>query len=167
MNKFSALSVIITLVLCCAIVQECLAQSPKTEFRATWFTTHYGIDWPKTRASSATTITKQQQEMTNILDQLQAGNMNATCFQARPVADAFYRSSYEPWSHILTGKRGQDPGYDPLAYAVEQAHARGMELHAWVNPFRYEITAGERTTAINNGRYRSHTHRPPRLAADL
>ena len=151
MNKFSALSVIITLVLCCAIVQECLAQSPKTEFRATWFTTHYGIDWPKTRASSATTITKQQQEMTTILDQLQAGNMNATCFQARPVADAFYRSSYEPWSHILTGKRGQDPGYDPLAYAVEQAHARGMELHAWVNPFRYEITAGERTTAINNG----------------
>lgn len=127
------------------------AQSPKTEFRATWFTTHYGIDWPKTKATSSANITKQKKEMTDILDALKAGNMNATCFQARPVADAFYQSSYEPWSHILTGKRGQNPGYDPLAYAVEQAHARGMELHAWVNPFRYEITAGERTSAINNG----------------
>ena len=127
------------------------AQSPKTEFRATWFTTHYGIDWPKTKATTSANVTKQQKEMTDILDALQAGNMNATCFQARPVADAFYRSSYEPWSNILTGKRGQDPGYDPLAYAVQQAHKRGMELHAWVNPFRYEITAGERTAAINNG----------------
>lgn len=138
-------------VLCLWTVTTLSAQSPKTEFRATWFTTHYGIDWPKTKATSSANITKQKKEMTDILDALKAGNMNATCFQARPVADAFYQSSYEPWSHILTGKRGQNPGYDPLAYAVEQAHARGMELHAWVNPFRYEITAGERTSAINNG----------------
>lgn len=139
------------LALGCLFAQGAWAQSPKTEFRATWFTTHYGIDWPKTKATSSANITKQKKEMTDILDALQAGNMNATCFQARPVADAFYQSSYEPWSHILTGKRGQNPGYDPLAYAVEQAHLRGMELHAWVNPFRYEITAGERTSAISSG----------------
>ena len=126
-------------------------QSPKTEFRATWFTTHYGIDWPKTKATSSANITKQKKEMTDIFDALVAGNMNATCMQVRPVSDAFYRSSYEPWSHILTGTRGKDPGYDPLAYAIEQAHARGLELHAWVNPFRYEITASERTNAISNG----------------
>lgn len=143
--------VLFALLVCALSVQVIWAQSPKTEFRATWFTTHYGIDWPKTKATTSANITKQKQEMTAILDQLKAGNMNATCFQARPVSDAFYQSSYEPWSHILTGKRGKNPGYDPLAYAVEQAHARGMELHAWVNPFRYEINAGERTTAINNG----------------
>lgn len=139
------------LLLLCLIGMQMLAQSPKREFRATWFTTHYGIDWPKTQATSSSTRTAQKTEMTNLLDTMLAGNLNAACFQVRPVADAFYKSSYEPWSHILTGKRGKDPGYDPLTYAVEQAHRRGMELHAWVNPFRYEINAGERTTAIQNG----------------
>lgn len=139
------------LALGCLFAQGAWAQGPKTEFRATWFTTHYGIDWPKTKATSSANITKQKKEMTDIFDALVAGNMNATCMQVRPVSDAFYRSSYEPWSHILTGTRGKDPGYDPLAYAIEQAHARGLELHAWVNPFRYEITASERTNAISNG----------------
>ena len=139
------------LALGCLLVQTSWAQSPKTEFRATWFTTHYGIDWPKTKATSSTNITKQKKEMTDIFDQMQAGNLNAACMQVRPVCDAFYQSSYEPWSHILTGTRGKNPGYDPLAYAVQEAHARGMELLAWVNPFRYEINAEERVTAINNG----------------
>ena len=139
------------LALGCLLAQTSWAQSPKTEFRATWFTTHYGIDWPKTKATSSTNITKQKKEMTDIFDQMQAGNLNAACMQVRPVCDAFYQSSYEPWSHILTGTRGKNPGYDPLAYAVQEAHARGMELLAWVNPFRYEINAEERVTAINNG----------------
>ena len=127
------------------------AETPKREFRATWFTTHYAIDWPHTKAGSASNTSQQQKEMTGIFDKLQRGNMNAVCFQARPVADAYYRSSYEPWGINLTGVRGKDPGYDPLAYAVQEAHKRGMELHAWVNPFRYEVKAGERTTAIGNG----------------
>lgn len=135
-----------------SLTVSAVADSPKREFRATWFTTHYGIDWPKTKATSSSTITTQKKEMTDIFDKLQRGNMNAVCFQARPVSDAFYQSSYEPWSHILTGTRGKNPGYDPLAYAVQEAHKRGMELHAWVNPFRYEVTAGERTTAISNGK---------------
>ncbi len=119
------------------------AESPKREFRATWVTTHYGIDWPKTKATSAAGVEAQKKELIAILKKLQAAHMNAFTFQVRPVADAFYKSSYEPWSDQLTGTRGQDPGYDPLAFAIEEAHKRGMELHAWVNPYRYEIHADD------------------------
>ncbi len=127
--------------------------SPKREFRATWFTTHYAIDWPKTRITNGTQeqINRQKKEMTDILDSLLAGNLNAACMQVRPLSDAYYKSSYEPWGVNLTGVRGKDPGYDPLAFAVRECHARGMELHAWVNPFRYEVTAGEYEKAVNNG----------------
>lgn len=126
------------------------AQNPSREFRAAWFTTLLNIDWPKTPIDSVCpdAIAVQQAEMTAILDQLQAGNINAVCFQARPSADALYDSSLEPWSPVLTGVRGMTPGYDPLAYAIQEAHRRGMELHAWVNPFRYERNAGERVLDI-------------------
>lgn len=140
-------------ILCIALIVSavCLFQpssyaagNPKREFRATWLTTHYRIDWPTTVASSSSSsqIAAQKKQLCAILDTLRAGNLNATMLQVRPTADAFYQSSYEPWSHNLTGTRGQDPGYDPLAYAVEEAHKRGLEMHAWVNPFRYEVTAG-------------------------
>ena len=128
-----------------SISVSALATSPKREFRATWFTTHYAIDWPKSRVTTpgnATQIAKQKSEMTNILDQLHAGNLNAFCLQVRPTADAYYNSSYEPWGQYLTGTRGVNPGYDPLQFAVEEGHKRGMEVHAWVNPFRYEVNAG-------------------------
>jgi len=107
------------------------AEAPKEEFRATWLATVWSIDWPKTSGSAA-----QKKELTDILDKLKAGNMNAVCFQARSRCDAFYKSSYEPWAAELAGSRGKDPGYDPLAFAIEEAHKRGMELHVWVNPFR-------------------------------
>ena len=112
------------------------AQEPAREFRATWFTTHYSIDWPSTKATSANNITKQKKELTDILDKLAAGNMNAACLQVRSLSDALYKSSYEPWASVLTGARGKDPGYDPLEFAIEEAHKRGIELHVWVNPFR-------------------------------
>ncbi len=121
------------------------AEAPKREFRATWFTTHYAIDWPKSRVSTpgnASQIAQQKKEMTDLLDQLKAGNLNAFCLQVRPTSDAYYTSSYEPWGQYLTGTRGKDPGYDPLAFAVEEGHRRGMEVHTWVNPFRYEVNAG-------------------------
>lgn len=123
----------------------CIAASPKREFRATWIATHYRIDWPRTvitNPSSTTQINRQKSELCAILDTLKAGNLNAVMFQVRPTADAFYQSSYEPWSKNLTDVRGLYPGYDPLQFAIEEAHKRGMELHAWVNPFRYEVTAG-------------------------
>ncbi len=132
----------------CSIVS--FADSPKREFRATWFTTVTNIDWPGS-AHRITTDNERQREqqikaqktsLEYYFNNLKKANMNAVMFQVRGLCDAMYPSSYEPWSPSLTGTRGKDPGYDPLAYAVEQAHARGLELHVWVNPFRYETKAG-------------------------
>lgn len=123
------------LILCISL-QNGLAQEPKHEFRATWLATVANIDWPKTKATDATTRNQQKKELTDIFDKMVAGNMNAVCMQVRSLCDAMYQSSYEPWSVALTGTRGKDPGYDPLAFAIEEAHKRGLELHVWVNPFR-------------------------------
>ena len=112
------------------------AEQPKQEFRATWLATVSGIDWPKTKATSDSKREQQKQELIDILDKMKAGNMNAVCMQVRSLCDAMYVSSYEPWSVALTGTRGKDPGYDPLQFAIDEAHKRGMELHVWVNPFR-------------------------------
>lgn len=112
------------------------AEQPKYEFRATWLATVSGIDWPKTKATSDAKREQQKQELIDILDKMKAGNMNAVCFQVRSLCDAMYKSSYEPWSAALTGTRGKDPGYDPLQFAIDEAHKRGLELHIWVNPFR-------------------------------
>ena len=121
-----------------AITLTLFAEEPKHEFRATWLATVTSIDWPNkdTKAKDDASRLKQQQELTTILDKLQAGNMNACYLQVRSLCDAMYKSSYEPWSAALTGTRGKDPGYDPLAFAIEEAHKRGLELHIWVNPFR-------------------------------
>ena len=121
-------------------VSSLYAASPKEEFRATWLATVWSIDWPKTSATTAANRAAQQKELTDILDKMKAGNMNAVCFQVRGRSDAFYKSSYEPWAAELAGSRGKDPGYDPLAFAIEEAHKRGMELHVWVNPFRVTST---------------------------
>ncbi len=138
----------ILLVCCLVLLPRLYADTPVAEFRAAWLTTLKNIDWPKTHTTQDTANSVQQQELISLLDQLQAGNMNAVCFQIRPASDALYYSPYEPWSPVLTGVRGMDPGYDPLAYCIDEAHARGMELLAWVNPFRYERTAGERISDI-------------------
>ena len=112
------------------------ANEPKYEFRATWLATVTSIDWPKTKAKDEASRLKQQQELIDIFDKMKAGNMNACCMQVRSLCDAMYQSSYEPWSAALTDTRGKNPGYDPLAFAIEEAHKRGLELHIWVNPFR-------------------------------
>ena len=105
----------------------------KTEFRSAWLTTVWSIDWPTAGASAA----YQQAEMDELLDSLAANNFNAVNFQVRSMCDAMYKSSCEPWSSYLTGTRGQVPDYDPLQYVVEGCHKRGMECHAWVNPYRW------------------------------
>ncbi len=115
-----------------------LASNPKREFRSTWLATVASIDWPNVKNNEAS----QKAALDDILDALEQANMNAVCFQVRSLCDAMYKSSYEPWSSQLTGSRGKDPGYDPLAYLIEEAHKRGIEVHAWVNPFRYETSAG-------------------------
>ena len=127
---------LLSLLILLATSLTLFANEPKHEFRATWLATVTSIDWPKTKAKDDASRLKQQQELTTILDKLQAGNMNACYLQVRSLCDAMHKSSYEPWSAALTGTRGKDPGYDPLAFAIEEAHKRGLELHIWVNPFR-------------------------------
>lgn len=106
---------------------------PLREFRGVWVATVYNIDWPSQPGLSAA---KQQAEMIAILNRAAQLRLNAVIFQVRPMADAFYKSRIEPWSPYLTGEMGKNPGYDPLAFAVQEAHRRGLELHAWFNPYR-------------------------------
>lgn len=105
---------------------------PKHEVRAAWITTAYGLDWPHTRATSAASRERQKAELTDMLDKLKAANFNTVLFQARTRGDVFYRSDIEPMNAVLTGRKDGDPGYDPLAFAVEECHKRGMECHAWI-----------------------------------
>ena len=104
----------------------------KDEFRAAWLTTAWSLDWPQT----ATGATAQKALLISQLDKLKALNINVVLFQVRTSSDAFYTSSLVPWSHYLTGTQGVNPGYDPLLEAINAAHERGMELHAWLNPYR-------------------------------
>jgi uncharacterized lipoprotein YddW (UPF0748 family) len=103
------------------------------EFRGAWIATVHNIDWPSAKGLSAAS---QQAELRGILDKVAALRMNAVVFQVRPMCDALYQSSIEPWSPWLTGTMGRSPGYDPLAFCIKEAHARGIEVHAWFNPFR-------------------------------
>ena len=113
----------------------------KREVRGTWVATVFSIDWPSKKGSTKTVAAQQQEEMIKYLDIMKANNFNAIYFQVRTMCDAFYTSSYEPWSSYLTGVRGQRPTYDPLAFMVEECHKRGMECHAWVNPYRWATSA--------------------------
>ncbi len=117
-------------------------EAQKREMRTVWVATVSNIDWPQTRGTGATIIAKQKKQLTDLLDGFEAANMNAICLQVRDMSDAFYQSSYEPWSSYITGTRGLDPGWDPLAFAVEECHKRGLECHAWVNPYRFSNNYG-------------------------
>lgn len=108
--------------------------APKREVRAVWIATVSNLDWPRRGETAA----QQQQHLVELLDQLRAQGINTIHFQIRTEGDAFYASPTEPWSQFLTGVQGQNPGYDPLAFAVAEAHKRGMELHAWFNPYRMD-----------------------------
>lgn len=103
------------------------------EFRGAWIATVENIDWP---SKAGLSVDEQKKEMRHILDQLKLYRINAALFQARPEGDAMYPSKHEPWSRFLSGTQGQDPGYDPLAFFLEEAHNRGIEAHVWLNPYR-------------------------------
>ena len=106
--------------------------APKREVRAVWLTTLYGLDWPKTKATSEAKRKEQQQELCEILDQLQQCGINTVLLQTRVRGSVIYPSRIEPWDVALTGSYDKDPGYDPLQFAIDETHRRGMELHAWV-----------------------------------
>jgi uncharacterized lipoprotein YddW (UPF0748 family) len=129
----------------CLLPIDAPAQT-KAEFRGVWVATVTNIDWPSANNFSSDS---QKVEFIKLLDMHKANGMNAVVMQIRPATDAFYPSPYEPWSEWLTGKQGQPPVpyYDPLEFMVTETHKRGMEFHAWMNPYRavFNVT----TTAVS------------------
>lgn len=120
----------------------------KREMRSAWVATVWRLDWPSVtigNTGNQSQIDRQKKDMTTLLDSLQINNFNAINFQIRSRCDAMYKSSYEPWSSDLVTNRGTDPGWDPLEWVVEECHKRGIECHAWVNPYRYESVTGQWT----------------------
>lgn len=126
------------------------APARKTEMRGVWIATVAGIDWPSQKNDTEA----QKKEMLAILDSLKACNINTIAFQVRPTADAFYQSDLEPWSQYLTGRQGLAPagGFDPLAFVLAEAHARCMEAHVWMNPYRV-INGGDTTLLVKDHLY--------------
>lgn len=130
-------------------ISEVLTAQLKYEFRAAWVATVENIDWP-TRGNFNTA--GQKQEFVDLLDMHKRNGMNAVIVQVRPATDAFYPSPYEPWSEWLTGKQGRPPSpyYDPLQFMIEETHKRGMEFHAWCNPYRAEYSIGNSSIAATH-----------------
>ncbi|WP_370028465.1 glycoside hydrolase family 10 protein [Planotetraspora sp. GP83] len=113
------------------------ARYRKRQLRGVWIATVHNLDWPSRAGLSAT---QQQAQYVKLLDNAVKRRFNAVFVQVRPASDALYRSSLEPWSEVLTGTAGRDPGWDPLPFLVDEAHKRGLEFHAWFNPFRAGFT---------------------------
>ncbi|MEO9571178.1 MAG: family 10 glycosylhydrolase [Polaribacter sp.] len=115
------------------------------EFRASWIASVANINWPSKRGLSSE---QQKKEAITLLNLLKKNNFNAVILQVRPQADALYKSNLEPWSYYLTGTQGKAPSpyYDPLEFWIKEAHKRGLELHAWLNPYRAHHTAGGKIT---------------------
>ncbi len=135
------------------------AQAPKREVRSVWLSTVWRLDWPSTTVPAATGTNEAVREAARnaqkagliaVLDKLKAANFNTVYFQVRGMCDAFYNSQYEPWSQYLSSERGADPGWDPLAYLLVEAHARGIEVHAWLNPYRYSTSAESHGNLTND-----------------
>jgi uncharacterized lipoprotein YddW (UPF0748 family) len=124
---------LLTMILPCAamLAQNGTAVPPKREVRAVWITTAAGLDWPR-----STDRAEQQASLHRIVADLKAARFNTIFFQARARGDAYYRSTYEPWAENLTGVLGKDPGWDPLAFLISDAHAAGLEVHAWFNVYK-------------------------------
>jgi len=140
----------VLLIACTTFAQ----QQPKREVRSVWLTTAWALDWPSVRvpapmgdneAERETARNQQKSELIEILNRLENANFNTVYFQVRGMSDAFYSSKFEPWSQYLSLERGANPGWSPLEFIIEEAHKRGIEVHAWINPLRYS------TSATNHG----------------
>lgn len=122
-------------------------ENKKYEFRAAWVATVFNIDWPSQKGLS---VNEQKQEFINIVENAKSMNLNALIVQIRPTADAFYKSSLNPYSEFLTGQEGKNPGYDPLEFMISTCHANSIEFHAWFNPFRVTNSKTEKAFAPNS-----------------
>ncbi|MBD3224106.1 MAG: family 10 glycosylhydrolase [Caldithrix sp.] len=122
-------------------MQMSFAGGPKREFRGAWIASVDNLDWPSNPNLS---VSEEKNDLINMLDELKDTGINIVMFQIRPECDALYDSPYEPWSYWLTGQQGRapEPFYDPLEFAVLEAHKRGLEIHAWFNPYRAERSVG-------------------------
>ncbi len=129
MHRLISLTLLLSLFTSIAFAQ------PLAEFRGVWIATVNNIDWPQSKTDSPE---KQKADFIRLADMHKQNGMNVLVVQIRPAGDAFYPSSLEPWSEFLTGKQGQAPSpyYDPLQFMIEETHKRGMEFHAWLNPYR-------------------------------
>ncbi len=145
--RFSALTIILVLYSCATfknfleVKEKPMIPRADREFRAAWVATVDNIDWP---SKPGLPVAMQKAEAVAILDSIQSLNLNAVIFQVRPHCDALYQSKIEPWSYYLTGKQGKAPKplYDPLTFWIKEAHTRGLELHAWFNPYRAHHPSG-------------------------
>ncbi len=126
-----------------------LMAQPKYEFRGVWIATVDNIDWPQ---RGETNPEKQKADYIRLLDMHQKNGMNAMVVQIRPAGDAFYPSQYEPWSQWLTGTQGKPPSpfFDPLQFMIEETHKRGMEFHAWLNPYRAVFNINNSSVAASH-----------------
>lgn len=133
---------ILVALMCTAAMAE--VKNPKREFRGAWIQAVNG-------QFLGMSPDEMQGYLTNMLNELKKANINAIIFQVRVEGDALYRSQYEPWSRFLTGTQGKDPGWDPLEWMVKESHARGMELHAWINPYRARTKSTRTLSAKHQG----------------
>ena len=124
------------------------SKAAEPEMRAAWISTVFNIDWPS--KSSYGNAEKQKREYIILLDKLKGAGINTVIVQVRPESDAIYRSKINPWSRFLTGKQGKDPGYDPLAFIIQESHKRGIKVHAWFNPYRASIYSDKSSSASSN-----------------
>jgi uncharacterized lipoprotein YddW (UPF0748 family) len=138
----------ITLLLCCLFMGGLFAQ--KREMRGAWIATVNNIDFPSRKGL---TSSQQQAEFINIVNTLQRAGINAVFVQIRSVGDAMYPSEIEPWSEVITGRQGQPPlpYYDPLAFMIEACRKRGIEFHAWFNPYR--VVSDVRTARLDSSKH--------------
>jgi uncharacterized lipoprotein YddW (UPF0748 family) len=155
-NKSVLLGLLCSLAICVRLAasstQTAGDDSPppvEREFRGLWVATVENIDWPSQRGLDSA---RQKQEMLAILDRAKALRFNVVIFQVRDSCDAYYESKIEPWSEYLTGRMGLAPSpfYDPLEFAVAEAHKRGLELHAWFNPYRARLRDLKTPVAANH-----------------
>ncbi len=131
--------IFITAILFCSFISAFSQTTPKRELRGVWISSVSNLDWPSSKTASVAT---QQKELREMLNTLKNAGINTVFLQVRPSSDALYQSTLEPWSEWLTGTQGTAPSplWDPLSFAITEAHARGMELHAWINPFRAVVS---------------------------
>ncbi|MGE4213619.1 MAG: glycoside hydrolase family 10 protein [Anaerotignaceae bacterium] len=142
-SMFLAMSMVFSLA-----TTPVFASDNAEDMRAVWISSIYNIDFPSVENKGNSTA--QKAEFSDKLDKYKAAGINTVIVQVRPKGDALYSSSLNPWSEVLTGTQGKNPGYDPLEYMVQEVHKRGMEIHAWLNPYRIS-TSGTDVSALADG----------------